>query len=592
MIGTFSIMSTRNPYFLVSDFQAFSHVVTSGLALGQAIYSVPKTAKARSVLCLFILASLIPYISNIFAIHSAKSWASHTFDGSQEHPVEALMRQAKDDFERLQEKQSQNYTAAHAEYKRRYMIEPPQGFEAWYEFAAAHNSSIIDDFDMIFDQVSPFLRISGRDVKKMMKDVQDAPRSEVWVCKYTGQMARTRCTHHRRSYDRHIGMLFNTLMGNVTAPLPDIQFLVNHLDEPTLLVPPSSGSHDEGIFTLTKMSRQPIWDAVTGFCQYQQNIRGAWTKKSVETHGLPFVTDTSSSMDLCHHPEYRGMHGFLMSPPTFRLIEGSIPILSTGSASTMDDVLYPSPAYMEPEFKYDEAHDTDWQYKRKNLYWAGSTTGGFAKDGRWRDFHRQRFVRLAKNLEKRKHYYLREEKGMVRRVASTFMNSRLFDVAFTRLLHCDVRSCSDQEAYFDVKSWADKDRALQSQLVFDLDGNGISGRYYKLLASKSTPLKQTLFQEWHDERLVPWLHYIPVSQSLDELPEMVLYLTSTEAGQKVAREVAEQGRDWFSKAFREVDMTIYTWRLLLELARLQDPKRRAFNEFENKKVKPEVTPYD
>ena len=584
-------MATRNPYLLTSNSQALSHVATSGLALGQIFYSMPRAAKTRWFLCLFILASLIPYASNLYTIRSAESWASCTFDGNQEHPVATLVRQAKEDFISLQERQSQNYTAAHAEYKRRYNIEPPPGFEAWYEFAAAHDSPIIDDFDMIFDQVSPFLRISGRDVDKMMNDVQNAPRSEVWVCKYAGDMARTRCTHRKRTYDRHIELTFNKLIGNVTAPIPDMKFLVNHLDEPTLLVPPGSGSHDEGIYTLTKMSKQPIWDAVTGFCQYQQNTKGPWMKKSVETYGLPFVTDTSSAKDLCHHPEYRNMHGFLMSPPTFRLIEGSIPILSTGSVSTMGDVLYPSPAYMESEFQYDETHDTDWEYKRNNLYWAGSTTGGYAQDGRWRDFHRQRFVERAKNLQTRKHYYLRENQGVVSRIASTFMNSRLFDVAFTRLLHCKEKFCSDQEAYFDVKSWVDKDRALQSQLVFDLDGNGISGRYYKLLASKSTPLKQTLFREWHDERLVPWLHYIPVSQSLDELPEMVLYLTSTEAGQKVAREVAEQGRNWVSKAFREVDMTIYTWRLLLELARLQDPERRAFNEFGNNQVKTEGTAY-
>lgn len=92
--------------------------------------------------------------------------------------------------------------------------------------------------------------------------------------------------------------------------------------------------------------------------------------------------------------------------------------------------------------------------------------------------------------------------------------------------------------------------------MFDIDGNGISGRYYKLLASKSAPLKQTLLREWHDDRLLPWVHYIPVSQSMTELPEMVMYFTS-EAGQKCAQEIAEQGQDWFSKAIRKEDMTIY-----------------------------------
>jgi hypothetical protein len=192
----------------------------------------------------------------------------------------------------------------------------------------------------------------------------------------------------------------------------------------------------------------------------------------------------------------------------------------------------------------------------------------------WQSFHRQRFVKLAQNLGNGHHFYLREGKGVVNLVKSSFLNSKLFDVAFTRILQCETRYCRDQEALFRTKSWADKDEALQSRLVFDIDGNGISGRYYKLLASKSAPLKQTLLREWHDDRLLPWVHYIPVSQSMEELPEIVMYFTS-EAGQKRAREIAENGREWFSKAFRKEDLTIYMYRVLLELARLQDPKRSA-----------------
>jgi hypothetical protein len=138
-----------------------------------------------------------------------------------------------------------------------------------------------------------------------------------------------------------------------------------------------------------------------------------------------------------------------------------------------------------------------------------------------------------------------------------------------------MKYCRDQRAYFKIKPWADKHKALRSRLAFDIDGNGISGRYYQLLASKSVPLKQTLIREWHDDRLVPWAHYIPISQSMEEVPELVSYLTSSDVGQRKAKEIAELGREWHSKAFREIDLSIYVYRLLLEIARLQDPKRQA-----------------
>ncbi|KAF5581115.1 beta-1 2-xylosyltransferase 1 [Fusarium pseudocircinatum] len=245
----------------------------------------------------------------------------------------------------------------------------------------------------------------------------------------------------------------------------------------------------------------------------------------------------------------------------------------------MSDILVPSPAYTEQEFNYDESRDVDWDRKKHSLYWAGSTTGGFALDAHWQLFHRQRFVGIAQNLRTNKSYhYLRMKGGVVQKVKSSFLNGRLFDVTFARIFQCQRKAWRDQDAYFNTKSWVDKDEALKSTLDFDIDGNGISGRYYKLLASRSVPLKQTLFQEWHDDRLIPWLHYVPISQSMEELPELAFYLASTVSRKEVARQIAERGRLWHARAFREVDVGLYVYRLLLEMARLQDPQRTPWDQ--------------
>jgi hypothetical protein len=450
-------------------------------------------------------------------------------------------------------------------------MEPPPGFEGWYNFAKAHHSPIIDDFDIIYDRISPFWNISGTEFAEAVNRLQDILNSDVWVCTFSAEKARTNCTHPHRSVDRNIQGFLNMALADLGGSLPDTIFLVNHLDEPRVLLPPSSFERSESL-NITNYSKRPVWDTLIKACPLQESKKA--DRPTVETFGLPFVTDSHSTQDLCSHPEYRESHGLLLSPTSFPLIEGLVPILSTGSLSTMGDILYPSPAYLESEFEYQEAKDIHWDYKHNNLYWAGSTTGGFAVNDNWQSFHRQRFVKLAQNLGNGPHSYLRESKGVINLVKSSFLNSRLFDVAFTRISQCETRYCRDQRALFRTKSWADKDEALHSRLVFDIDGNGISGRYYKLLASRSAPLKKTLLREWHDERLMPWVHYIPVSQSMEELPEMVMYFTS-EAGQKRAREIAEQGRDWFSKAFRKEDLTIYMYRVLLELARLQDPERSA-----------------
>jgi len=473
-------------------------------------------------------------------------------------------------------RQSQNYTAAYEEYRHRYHAEPPAGFQAWHDFAKAHGSPIIDEFDTIDDNITPFRRLSGRDLRRVMENAYNARGSELWLCKFDGYKANTACVHPYRTFDRHIQLLFDDLMGNMSGLLPNVTFLVNHLDEPRILIPPHSPEEASSstAFHITDLSRQPAWSTLTKYCDFQQAENSIHTQRDIDELELSFVTDQKSASDLCRHPEYSKMHGIAMSPTSLRLIEGLVPVFSTGSLSTMGDILYPSPAYFEREFQYAEENDPDWGSKTNNLYWAGSPTGGVAGH-QWRDFHRQRFVRLAQQLENRHYHYLQEQDGAIRRIKSNFLNARMLDVAFTKMSQCEDQYCEAQRAYFRLGHPSHKDQALRSRLVFDLDGNGISGRYLKFVASKSAPVKQRLFREWHDERLVPWVHFIPVSQSMDELPELVQYLSTTQEGTEVARAIAEQGREWFQKAFRKEDLQLYIWRLMLEWHRLLDPERPA-----------------
>jgi hypothetical protein len=108
--------------------------------------------------------------------------------------------------------------------------------------------------------------------------------------------------------------------------------------------------------------------------------------------------------------------------------------------------------------------------------------------------------------------------------------------------------------FFRFGEFEDDNAAFRYRFVFDLDGNSFSGRFYGFLASHSVVLKQTLFREWHDERLFPWVHYVPISLGLGELPEVMRYLVLTDSGAKTAKEIAEGGRTWKLRALRMVDM--------------------------------------
>jgi hypothetical protein len=576
-IQTFSIVAMIDLSALSTNSQVMFCISSTLFAIGQIIYLLPRQMNYKQVLWVLPLLVIVPYIQNSVAIDALKSAAQLSFDDSPGHPVEAIINNAKESFENMKRMQSQSYVAAHAEYIRRYGVEPPPGFEAWYKFAVSNNSPIIDEFDTMTKNILPFLRLSGEEIMDTMNALQNDARSETWDCTFSAREAQTSCTHPYRSWDRHISWMFDTLLGDLQLDLPSIRFFVNHLDEPRVVIPPqvtTGQHHQDQRFNITNLSHQPVYKTIIQSCESHKNRYEVESSKAL-AFGLPFVTNSSSAMNLCQHPEYETQHGLIMSPVSFNLIEGLVPVLSTGTLSTMADILYPSPAYLESEFQYEESYDIPWDEKANKLYWAGSTTGGFATDDNWRSYHRQRFITLGQNLGYGQHSYLQRRGGYIQRIKSSILDRRLFDVSFTRIFQCTWKQCKSQRNFFSPKSWAHKDAALRSKLVFDIDGNGISGRYYKLLASKSTPLKQTLLKEWHDDRLIPWVHYIPVSQSMDELPELVLYLTSTQRGQQRAQEIAEQGHEWFRKAFRTVDFSIYTYRLLLELARLQDLARDA-----------------
>ncbi|KAL2179774.1 uncharacterized protein P884DRAFT_290053 [Thermothelomyces heterothallicus CBS 202.75] len=563
-LGTFGLVASQDPSFQLSDLHAALPVIASLLVLAQLVSAIPKQARGRLLLWALCLVSVGPYLANTAAIGRAQSAALH----SLEHPVEVLMRSAKADFERLLERQSRTYSAAVEEYRRRYGVEPPPGFKEWFEFAVENGSPIVDEFDMISESVSPFWRLGGKEVAQIMDEAYDTAGIDLWLCSFSGATAETSCSHPVRKFDRHIGDLFNSLLGDLPGVLPDAKFLVNHLDEPRVLIPPGSGppSPDKKeTLSVTDFAERPTWDAITKYCGASRVDRGRGRRSPppppppppVETYGLPLVTNLSAALDLCAHPEYAETHGLFRAPASFRLIEGLVPVLSTGKPSTMSDIPFPSPAYVvEPEFRYEPSDDVPWSRKSDHLYWAGSTTGGSAP--------------------------------AIRATRTGFLNTRLYRACATRIFQCRPGAvCRRERAHLRGRArWARQaaGAALRARLVLDLDGNGISGRFRRLLASRSCVLKQTVLREWWHGGggggsgdggglVVPWVHYVPVSVGMGELPELVAWFLGTDRGREAARRVGEEGARWSARAMRDVDFKIYLWRLVLELARLADVTR-------------------
>lgn len=110
----------------------------------------------------------------------------------------------------------------------------------------------------------------------------------------------------------------------------------------------------------------------------------------------------------------------------------------------------------------------------------------------------------------------------------------------------------------------------------DIDGNSFSGRYLAFLKSTSLPIKATIYNEWHDSRLLAWRHFVLMDNTFIDMYGIMDYFLgyqSSGSHDTVARKIAVQGKEWAEKVLRREDMLIYVLRLLLEYARICDDQR-------------------
>ena len=83
----------------------------------------------------------------------------------KDHPIPQLMAEAEEHFKQMLSRQSKSLKKAVAEYKRRYGRNPPKGFDQWWDFAQKHDVKIIDDYDAVFEDLSPFWDMSGEEFR-------------------------------------------------------------------------------------------------------------------------------------------------------------------------------------------------------------------------------------------------------------------------------------------------------------------------------------------------------------------------------------------------------------------------------------------
>lgn len=553
------------------------------VSLAQTYRFIHKFAYSRPVLA---TAAGLLFLALIFRrsdqVHS--KWRD-TLDmfGEQPHPIEVLVIEANKEFATLVASQSKTVDGAVVEYMRRYRRVPPPGFEDWVKLALEADCPIIDNFDTIMQTLDPFWGLSAQEMRARATMTDKPPLALVTITNHTATMTK----------DSLVLGHFNEIIMEWTRRhegiLPDMQFVINGLAEPRVIVasdridhlirtcaphPLSEVNGTRKPLEIMDLGKESSWQIGTRSCSEDSPSRSIVIPD--DQPGLQFVKNATYAKDWCQHPDAAVSHGLFSSPYNLRITDTLVPVFSHGKPSTSQDILYPSPDYLSGyrEGKYNDTQDKPWEEKANQLYWSGSDTGGFATGKNWKNFHRQRFVEMVTNKENDVELLARTESGRWESYMEKMGNlTELIDVKFSAIEACSGAACKEEQKMLPVGDRDDPSVAYDHRYLFDVDGMGRTERYYRLLGSRATILKQTMHQEWHDDRLIPWVHYVPVSLSMDELPEIVRFLALTESGQRISKDIADQGREWLQRALRDKDMDLAFLRILLEYGRLLDPER-------------------
>lgn len=306
-----------------------------------------------------------------------------------------------------------------------------------------------------------------------------------------------------------------------------------------------------------------------------------------------FVANSSLSSDICHQPDLQDQEGIFIAPLSISSSRTLLPIFSGSKLSVNNDILLPAPMYWSEDDRFSTGDDLgiSWAQKNDRAIWRGVATGGRNNESNWKGFQRHRFVVMNNGTALSSAEESPEVPASFELPALSYnlgaqKDCKLgewvegwSDCLFVDLM-CSVSakngSCPYTDAYFDVAEGMPLKLQFENKYLPDIDGNSFSGRYLAFMRSTSLPIKATIWREWHDARLVEWLHYVPMDSRFVDwfgIMEYFLGYDDIPSHDSVAEKIAKEGNEWAQRVLRKEDMQIYVLRLLLEYARVSDERR-------------------
>ncbi|RDA83649.1 hypothetical protein CP532_4658 [Ophiocordyceps camponoti-leonardi (nom. inval.)] len=584
------------------------------------LYLWPARLILRNVVALSLLLFVI---ASVALWHESQYWNApglRLAAGHTKHPIRKLMMDARRRHDDALGRRSTDLDTAAARYRARRKRHPPPGFDRWFKAAMDDKAVVVEDFfDRIYKDLTPYWALDPETLKK---------RAGAWH--YVVRVRNGKASARGEVKDLVPWLqLWTELVNEFAEYLPDVDMPVNHMDEPRIILPfenvtelvrreakerrmPRAEdvvSSYRGMGKVDAVENKPYDPHWHGPDENYWNLAVKGCDPSSPAHGLRqlddltgpvdaeagsnptytyqgFVQNWTAAIDPCLQPHIRYLHGTFIEPFSISSTEELIPLFSGSKLPLNNEILIPGAMYLSKSkrFSTGASHGPSWSRKKNGLIWRGVASGGRAKKDTWHRFQRQRLVDMLNgtvvslletgDAPQPMAFKLQDgRRGKKKKKKMGAWLKTFSDAAFIHL--CPNHECDFLLERFTVKKKMKMREQFRNKFLIDVDGNSFSARFRTFLQSSSLPLKATVYSEWHDDRLVPWLHFVPLDNTFRDLYPVLDFFADGDGGEgdMAARFIAESGMRWAGEVLRREDMRLYVWRLLLEWARVCDEER-------------------
>ncbi|KAF8882096.1 glycosyl transferase family 90-domain-containing protein [Infundibulicybe gibba] len=517
------------------------------------------------------------------------------------HPIHELVMNARAEWSTKLGRASKTLGEAVVEYKRRYSRLPPRGFDKWWEYAQHHNVQLPDEYDQIWRDLEPFWGVNPLDLEDNLVQQEGGNFYIIGKDEDSGiTLLRPEPSDipawEEKNYIRGAYEIMD-LLRTIQDDLPPFRALISSFDNPSLLNDYTIKSL--AIAAATKRSYVNIttlpppanlgWASA---CSPSSPARR--TPSSAPEHhskNKTFVHTHSATMDPCLHPSLLQQHGQFLGfspgpgPTPHRTLT---PVFSYCATTLHQDIQLPSMLSWVDDIT-PRSDDPEWARKRdERLSWRGSNTGIWhSSETLWHQAQRARLVSFAGDLDGSTKVLVPSQDdsapvGEGREMKRAAINPAMLDIAFAGApIGCALDICEELGKVFEWRRRQGPREVGEFKYIIDVDGNGWSSRFKRLMTSNSLIFKATIYPEWFLDRVQPWVHYVPVQVDLSDVYDALVFFRGGMYGEgahdELAREIASAGRAWSKAFWRKEDVTSYFFRLFLEYARIMSLDRNAMS---------------